>query len=622
MIAPLKRAVFARNPVAWFETHGRLQNAKLGVGSSDKDSSSGPDLPPCANEMQRQVGEAVAWCLARRVPVRLIQYKPRQKGCSTINVAAGYVLSRSAPVNGLIIGAQASQTGNLWKMLRHYGARDTFDWGHRWHATHQAAACGNGSTWQRETAGDREAGRSGTYHVVIATEVARWPSHGVLNAADVLNSVLNCVPDEPGTAVILESTAAGPVGVFPETWAGAVTLDQMRQGVTGNGYIKIFTPWHRFGDSARPLPHRKDSSWLRGHLAHVRDTKAIQVWEQHRLSPEQAHWYHHKLKAPECGGDPAKRDREYPTTPDDGFRASAPSRFSIPALDWLDDNARHRRHLVGHGTLRLPADQALLPSHMRRYHEVSWSPCPFDQAEIAIIEHPRPGCAYILATDNMKGGSHVTGADPDTNAVQVLRRGHLDPAGRWIPPEVVASLIPSGWGNPDIKSPGNRWDMDLLAELVARLSGYYGGCMVAPESNRGEHLIKELRNRNVQLWRRQRPHDRIDSFQDSGLIGFETTAEMKKSLVENLAAAIREPDQPGAGLRIAFPWILQQLRTFVRHKDGSEGALRIAGCHDDEVIALAIALLTQSAATHYHRPQSATARPWDLSDDRVRSEVW
>lgn len=440
----------------------------------------------------------------------------------------------------------------------------------------------------------------------------------------MLNSVLNCVPDEPGTAIILESTAAGPVGVFPETWGGAVTLEQMQQGITGNGYIRIFSPWHLFGDSRRPLPPGKDSTWLRDHLEQMRDTRALQLWDQQQLSAEQIHWYHHKLKSPECGGDPMKRDREYPTTPEDGFRASSPSRFSLSSLDLLDAYALTRRDSIQHGTLELPHAQLMLAPAHRHYRGVKWSPCPLANADLAILEHPQPGRSYLLASDNMKGGSHVSGSDPDTNAVQVLRTGRLDANGRWQPPEVVASLLPTGWGNPDVRSPGNRWDMDQLAELIARLSAYYGGCIVAPESNRGEHLIKELRTRGVHLWRRQRPQDRIDQHQDSGLIGFETTAEMKKSLVENLAAAIREPDQPGSGLRLAFPWILKQLRTFVRHRDGTEGALKIAHCHDDEVIALGIALLTQSAATVYCPMVGSGANEgaWDLREGTVAREVW
>ena len=31
------------------------------------------------------------------------------------------------------------------------------------------------------------------------------------------------------------------------------------------------------------------------------------------------------IEKPECGGDPMKRDREYPTYEEDGFKASAPA---------------------------------------------------------------------------------------------------------------------------------------------------------------------------------------------------------------------------------------------------------------------------------------------------------
>lgn len=630
MTAPataLKRLIMERNPVAWFEIHGRIKTSKLGVGSEHRTKDSrhhGRDEPPKANVMQAEVGAAIAWCLANDVPIRLIEYKPRQKGCSTINVAAGYVQGRARTINGLVIGGQASQTNNLWKMLRYYGKKDSFDWGNTWESNMQTAKCGNGTEWERETAGDKEAGRSGTYHYVIATEVARWRNEGEINAADVLNSVLNCVPDEPGTVVIMESTACGPVGIFPETWGGAVTLEEMQQGIMGNGYIKIFSPWYVFGDSRRELPAGKDADWLRKHLDKVHDKKALKVWDDHNLDPEQVYWYHHKLKAPECAGDPMKRDREYPTTPDDGFRASAPSRFALPALDQLDDYAKTRANDIEYGTLELDPTQRSLRPERRDYRRVVWAPGQLHGAELAILEHPRVGCSYLLSTDNMKGGSYVAGADPDTNAVHVMRNGYFDAAGRWVFPEIVACLVPTGWGNPDIKSPGNRWDMDQLAELVARLAGYYGQCMVAPESNRGEHLISQMRERGVLLWRRERPKDEVDSHEDSGLIGFETTAEMKKSLVENLAAAIRDLNQPWAGLRVAFPWVLRQLRTFVRHKDGSEGAMKIANCHDDDVIALAIAYMTKAAGTTYTPAVHAAALPWDLREDSRNQprEVW
>ena len=67
----LERHVYGSNPVAWFETWGRIE---------DKEVGSDPDKAPCANYLQRKVGEAIEWCLKHKRPVRLILYKPRQQG--------------------------------------------------------------------------------------------------------------------------------------------------------------------------------------------------------------------------------------------------------------------------------------------------------------------------------------------------------------------------------------------------------------------------------------------------------------------------------------------------------------------------------------------------------------
>jgi hypothetical protein len=578
----LKVLAFGRNPMAWFECHARIQTKEVGTQE---------DAPPRCNEMQALMGRVIAFCLRTKRPIRIIIYKPRQKGCSTGTVACLYALTRARRMRCLVIGGQDSQTDNLWKILRYYSAKDKAPWGNSWTDNTQRAVCSNGSLWERETAGDKEAGRSGTYQALIVTEPARWPTEGAKNAADVLNSVLNCVPDLPGTCVIWESTANGPVGPFPENWAGAVTLEQAEAGELGNGYIKIFCPWFYFADSTLPLPPGMTPEALRKKLA-ADDPKALRVWQENNLTPEQAHWFHYKLNAPECGGDTMKRDREYPTTPADGFRASAPSRFSTDALAQLSSYAESRTADLLYGTLELAPAQRLLPVELRDYSKVSFIAGGKIGAEISIIEYPKAGCSYIVATDNCKGQSLVSGDETDCNALVVIRNGYYDHERRWHHAEVVASLMP-----------GNRWDQDQLAELAARVSGFYGNATVVPESNRAELLIAELRKRRVLLWRRERPKDEVDSYKDSGLVGFETTGDTKKALVENLARCIRELNTEPGGFRCAFPWILTECSTFVRHKDGTEGALKQKGVHDDHVMALAIGMMTKEAGTTYHPPQ-------------------
>lgn len=590
-VADIERHVYGSNPVAWFEVHGRIE---------DKEVGSDPNAAPSANYLQRVVGEAIEWCLANRRPIRLILYKPRQQGCSTITIEVLYVLGRYVKMKILVIGGQASQTDNLWKILRYYGEKDQMDWGNTWECNAERGTCSNGTLWERETAGDKEAGRSGNFHAVIATEVARWPTDGAKNASDVLNSVLNCVGDGPGTCVIMESTAQGPKGEFPKTWSKAVTLDQMKKGEFGNSYIKIFAPWYKFPRCWTALEPGETAESLRAVIEKAGDEKAIRVWDDLKLSPEQIKWYHLVLEKPECGGDPMKRDREYPTYEEDGFKASAPSRFDLKALEMLDKYAVTRRDELRFGVLEMPADCDPL-----QYDRVVFRPTEKKLAEICILEMPTPGDQYLIATDNGRGISFTEGDDTDPHAVIVWRKGKINVRGEWEPGQVAACLMPE-----------NRWDQDILAELVARLHGMYGRCMVVPEENRGELLIKCLRDKGVSLYQQEPPKDKVEQeIPKSRKFGWSTTPESKRFLTENLASYIRQYHKPGTGIRIAMEWIISELRTFVRHKDGSEGALKLAGCHDDFVIALAIAVACEAMATAYFPPRGPSMRPDGLPDE-------
>lgn len=958
----LERAAYGRNPVAWFEIWGRIE---------DKNVGSDPNQAPKANYLQAKVGEAIELCLKAKRPIRLILYKPRQQGCSTITVEVLYVLGRVVKMKILVIGGQASQTDNLWKILRYYGAQDKFNWGNTWDCNAERATCSNGTTWERETAGDKEAGRSGNYHAVIAcvpgntqvigehgtskairdvvvgerivthlgnstevaalrsmpntkgdlfeivpyigvpvsftfdhavwtkngwvdagdikpgdfvsmpirrisntrrliqfadspirkqgggkprpfanaevelteefgyfigyylaegcvcyserrypskitfthddesrdrgyadrairavnhlvtstyesrngtsnaihrelrcsslanwinmefgsakaggkripdwvfeagtefcrgivtgylcgdgskngaigggrkydkvnakcvypsilpqirdiiasfgwgwagirhevgasrygrncrdlwqadwngnvgrilrglmglpalevsprkirdgkyhiengmvwikvkevrrcrcdevwdlatshadgsfrtlgfschnTEVARWPTDGAKNASDVLNSVLNCVGDGEGTVVIMESTAQGPKGEFPKTWQGAVTIEEFAAGKYGNGYIKIFAGWYRFPRCWTKLDPGETPETLRKKIADAGDSKALRIWDQLNLQPEQIKWYHEVLGKPECGGDPMKRDREYPTFEADGFKASSPSRFSLEALEILEAKALPRRDEIIWATLQLPPEEINKPDvRDRNYRLAMPMPCTRDEAEVAIMEMPIEGESYIVATDNGKGMSYTEGGDTDPNAIVVWKRGSWGERGNWRPGEVVACLVPE-----------TRWDQDVLAEVVALLSGLYGCCMVVPEANRGEMLISELRKRGVMIFERDRKKTEVEQGKETKLWGYNTTPESKRYLTENLAARIRQWNTDATGIRIWFQWIIDELRTFVRHKDGTEGALKIAGCHDDFVMALAIAVACEASATVYYRP--------------------
>ena len=90
------------------------------------------------------------------------------------------------------------------------------------------------------TAGTRGVGRSATIQLFHGSEVAFWP-FAETHAAGVLQAV----PNEPGTEIILESTANGVGGEFHARWTQAVA------GLSD--YEAIFTPWF-WSDEYRRAP--------------------------------------------------------------------------------------------------------------------------------------------------------------------------------------------------------------------------------------------------------------------------------------------------------------------------------------------------------------------------------
>jgi hypothetical protein len=75
-------------------------------------------------------------------------------------------------------------------------------------------------------------------------------------------------------------------------------------------------------------------------------------------------------------------------------------------------------------------------------------------------------------------------------------------------------------------------------------------------------------------------------YSDGKQQGWLTTAASRPTMIENFAAVLSA--NPELFRSIA---LLNECRTFVRHKDGTSGAAQ--GAHDDRVMAMAIALASR-----------------------------
>src|SRR5262249_59037905 len=80
------------------------------------------------------------------------------------------------------------------------------------------------------TAGTKAVGRSSTIQLFHGSEVAFWPFADTHAAG-----ILQAVPNEDNTEIILESTANGIGNFFHQAWRDAEAGK--------NDYIAIFVPW-------------------------------------------------------------------------------------------------------------------------------------------------------------------------------------------------------------------------------------------------------------------------------------------------------------------------------------------------------------------------------------------
>ena len=158
------------------------------------------------------------------------------------------------------------------------------------------------------TAKTKHTGRSGTIQLFHGSEVAFWP-HAESHAA----GVLQCIPDGPGTEIILESTVEGPTGFFQSQWQAAT------RGETE--YEPIFVPWYWQAEYRQPAV---------GFEATAEETDYA---AEHGLDAEQLAW--RRAKIVELHGVHHFR-HEYPATPAEAFAAEAPG--ALWTRELLDRN--------------------------------------------------------------------------------------------------------------------------------------------------------------------------------------------------------------------------------------------------------------------------------------------
>lgn len=202
----------------------------------------GAVIPFELNKAQVFVHEALEAQKAATGKVRALILKGRQQGISTYVAARFYKLvSTTFGKYAFIVTHEQKATDNLFKMVKRY--HDNNPLAPSTGATNAKELIFDllDSGYKLATAGSKDVGRSNTTQLVHGSEFGFWD-----NPSAHLAGLGNTVSDEPGTEIILESTANGIGNAFHQMW---------QKAVAGEGeYIAVFVPWFWQKEYTAPVP--------------------------------------------------------------------------------------------------------------------------------------------------------------------------------------------------------------------------------------------------------------------------------------------------------------------------------------------------------------------------------
>lgn len=284
--------------------------APLALKIKDK---SGGVVPFKLNKAQEALDDAIEQQLAETGRVRVLVLKGRQQGISTYTEGRFYWrTSLQFGKTAYILTHEDKATQNLFGMAKLYhehvppGLMPS-----------TGAANANELVFDRlaskyavGTARTKGTGRSSTVQYFHGSEVAFWA-----NAADHLAGLGQAIPDEPGTEVVLESTANGVGNMFHSM------VQDAQRGI--GDYRLVFIPWFWQPEYRAPIPD-----------GFVMDADEAAYAERYGLEAQQMAWRRRKIQT-DFRGDVALFDQEYPATPALAFRAAASG--SYIGLELVDE---------------------------------------------------------------------------------------------------------------------------------------------------------------------------------------------------------------------------------------------------------------------------------------------
>lgn len=267
--------------------------------------------------------------------VRAIILKGRQQGASTLIGGRYYwQVTHRKGVRAFILTHEAESTSALFEMTERYHE-------HANPLVKPSTGASNAkelvfdkldSGYKLGTAGNKSVGRGTTVQYFHGSEVAFWP-----NASEHAKGILQAVPDEAGTEVILESTANGIGNYFHQQWQKAESGE--------SEYQAIFVPWFWQDEYRKPV---KDDFTL--------SDEEESLKQLYHLDNEQLQFRRSKiaeLSADGIDGESAFK-QEYPMNANEAFQVSGGDTLISP----IDVMRARKTKQIASGDLIIGVDPA------------------------------------------------------------------------------------------------------------------------------------------------------------------------------------------------------------------------------------------------------------------------
>ena len=508
----------------------------------DKDSHLVALIP---NGEQMMILYTIAVQVLSGIPIRIIILKSRKIGASTIIMAWMFMMTIQRPNRRTLVSAHDADTSSeLFRMVQ--VAKDELPKASRLPTKYSTRKeieyeSPHRSIYDVQTAGKLYLGTGATIHAYHGSEVAKYA-----NDTTTLLSVLSAVPDGPGTAVFLESTANGVGGEFHERWERAMEHRTARPN-DPSGYIPLFFPWFEHVEYRTTVPEDyewgqldADERWLKDHV---------------RVDDEQLYWRRVTIRD-KCGGDVNKFRQENPATQEEAFQSSGRPGILPEIVRRHQQTARtgkrYRLFWDGKGGVTAKAGE---------YEDPYWE----------VFHEPDPGKDYAAGADVARGElSDPTNSDSaDSSAGTILNR-----------PDLRTDAVFRG-----------RVPTDQFGEEMLKAAIWYNQAWLGIEITGGygvPALKVAMRSGYPNIYQRQGRDNAVEET-ESPLYGWDTTTAMRPMLYEDWIAACR-PDERGqwdGRITVLSSVLAAEEATTIIDKTGKR--THKTGCHDDVLFSAMIA---------------------------------